>query len=167
MHLTTKLFFTATLLAGNLFASFAGDVTLKSEEVYQSSCFPPSGPEENDIRGKRYSGRNFVIRLADEKPDYWVFCDVSSWKGKTLRISYEGESAGLEKIYQDDVIAGQDSLYAEKNRPQFHFTTRRGWIRIPSSRVSRQPDGLRSYVPEYLLPRMSFSSGPLGGKQED
>lgn len=30
MHLTTKLFFTATLLAGNLFASFAGDVTLLS-----------------------------------------------------------------------------------------------------------------------------------------
>lgn len=79
--------------------------------------------------------RNFVIRLADEKPDYWVFCDVSSWKGKTLRISYEGESAGLEKIYQDDVIAGQDSLYAEKNRPQFHFTTRRGWINDPNGLV--------------------------------
>lgn len=63
--------------------------------------------------------RNFVIRLADEKPDYWVFCDVSSWKGKTLRISYEGESAGLEKIYQDDVIAGQDSLYAEKTVRNF------------------------------------------------
>jgi len=34
MHLTTKLFFTATLLAGNLFASFAGDVTLKITKKY-------------------------------------------------------------------------------------------------------------------------------------
>ena len=57
MHLTTKLFFTATLLAGNLFASFCRRRYAEdNEEVYQSSCFPPSGPEENDIRGKRYSG---------------------------------------------------------------------------------------------------------------
>ena len=49
MHLTTKLFFTATLLAGNLFASFAGDVTLKITKKYINL-------PENDIRGKRYSG---------------------------------------------------------------------------------------------------------------
>ena len=34
MHLTTKLFLAATLLAGNLFASFAGDVTLKITKKY-------------------------------------------------------------------------------------------------------------------------------------
>ena len=49
----------------------------------------------------------------------------------------------MEKIYQDDVIAGQDSLYAEKNRPQFHFTTRRGWI--------NDPNGLVFYEGEYHL----------------
>lgn len=120
MHLTTKLFFTATLLAGNLFASFAGDVTLKITKKYIN--LPVSHQVDRKKMTFEVKGtpeRNFVIRLADEKPDYWVFCDVSSWKGKTLRISYEGESAGLEKIYQDDVIAEQDSLYAEKNRPQF------------------------------------------------
>lgn len=41
----------------------------------------------------------------------------------------------MSKIYQDDVIAGQDSLYKEKNRPQFHFTTRRGWINDPNGLV--------------------------------
>ena len=55
MHLTTKLFFTATLLAGNLFTSFAGDVTLKITKKYINLPVS-SGPEENDIRGKRYSG---------------------------------------------------------------------------------------------------------------
>ena len=144
MHLTTKLFFTATLLAGNLFTSFAGDVTLKITKKYIN--LPVSHQVDRKKMTFEVKGtpeRNFVIRLADEKPDYWVFCDVSSWKGKTLRISYEGESAGLEKIYQDDVIAGQDSLYAEKNRPQFHFTTRRGWI--------NDPNGLVFYEGEYHL----------------
>lgn len=57
MHLTTKLFLAATLLAGNLFASFAGDVTLKITKKYIN--LPVShqmGPEENDIRGERGSG---------------------------------------------------------------------------------------------------------------
>lgn len=76
-----------------------------------------------------------VIRLAPEEADYWVFKDVSDLKGKTIKISYEGNSKGLDKIYQDDKIAGQDSLYKEINRPQFHFTTRRGWINDPNGLV--------------------------------
>jgi fructan beta-fructosidase len=51
---------------------------------------------------------------------------MTALKGKTINISYDGDGAGLSKIYQDDKIAGQDSMYTEKNRPQFHFTTRRG-----------------------------------------
>ena len=56
-------------------------------------------------------------------------------KGKTIRISYEGDEKGLSKIYQDDFIAGHDSLYRETNRPQFHFTTRRGWINDPNGLI--------------------------------
>ena len=81
MHLTTKLFFTATLLAGNLFASFAGDVTLKITKKYIN--LPVSHQVDRKKMTFEVKGtpeRNFVIRLADEKPDYWVFCDVSSWK---------------------------------------------------------------------------------------
>ena len=85
----------------------------------------------------------FVIRLAPAKPDYWVFYDVSSFKGKTLKISYSGNPDGLSKIYQDDVIDGQDSLYKEKNRPQIHFTSRRGW--------NNDPNGMVYYEGEYHL----------------
>lgn len=84
-----------------------------------------------------------VIRLAAGNADYWVFKDVSHLKGKTLTISYDGNSEGLNKIFQDDVIVGQDNLYKEKNRPQFHFTTRRGWI--------NDPNGLIYYDGEYHL----------------
>ena len=87
--------------------------------------------------------RKFDIRLATSDPDYWVFCDVSALKGKTLTIKYPENQQGLNLIYQDDCIAGQDSMYREKNRPQFHFTTRRGWI--------NDPNGLIFYDGEYHL----------------
>jgi hypothetical protein len=40
--------------------------------------------------------RDFVIRLSAE-PDYRVFYDASAWQGKTLRIRFEGDAAGLDK----------------------------------------------------------------------
>lgn len=87
--------------------------------------------------------RIFKIRLASGEPDYWVFADVSALKGETIKISYEGDSTGLAKIYQDDMINGQESLYQEANRPQYHFTTKRGWI--------NDPNGMIYYDGEYHL----------------
>ncbi|QDK81950.1 DUF4980 domain-containing protein [Spirosoma sp. KCTC 42546] len=87
--------------------------------------------------------RSFKIRLAADKPDYWVFCDMAALQGKTITINYDGKLEGLSKIYQDDKIAGQDSLYTETNRPQYHFSTRRGWI--------NDPNGLIFYEGEYHL----------------
>ncbi len=86
--------------------------------------------------------QSFQIRLSDQ-PEYWVFQDVSALQGKTITIHYEGNAQGLSKIYQDDRIAGQDSLYQEKNRPQYHFTSRRGWI--------NDPNGMIFYESEYHL----------------
>lgn len=77
----------------------------------------------------------FAIRLSASKPDYWVFYDASSLIGKTLKIYYSGNPKGLTKIYQDEVINGQDSLYKESNRPQIHFTSRRGWNNDPNGLV--------------------------------
>lgn len=59
-----------------------------------------------DVDGKQE--RAFDIRLAPENPDYWVFCDMSALKGKEIKISYKGNKAGINKIYQADEIAGQD-----------------------------------------------------------
>ncbi|HUX97272.1 MAG TPA: DUF4980 domain-containing protein [Bacteroidales bacterium] len=87
--------------------------------------------------------KEFAIRLAPGNPDYWVFYDISGYAGKTLEISYEGNDSGLKYIYQDDKIAGQDTLYKEINRPQLHFTSRRGW--------NNDPNGLVWYNGEYQL----------------
>lgn len=91
MHLTTKLFFTATLLAGNLFASFAGDVTLKITKKYIN--LPVSHQVDRKKMTFEVKGapeRNFVIRLTDEKPDYWVFCDVSYGKERHFASAMKG-----------------------------------------------------------------------------
>ena len=76
-----------------------------------------------------------VIRVASGKPDYWVFKDVRAYKGKTLQLVFSTKVAGIDKIYQSDRFEGQDSLYQESVRPQFHFSTRRGWINDPNGLV--------------------------------
>jgi sucrose-6-phosphate hydrolase SacC (GH32 family) len=84
-----------------------------------------------------------VIRIAVAEPDYWVFKDVSAYKGKTLKLVFAKDVAGLQKIYQSDAFAGQDSLYKESKRPQFHFSSRRGW--------NNDPNGLVFFEGEYHL----------------
>lgn len=113
--------------------AFAGEVTLKINKKYLN--FPISHTVENQLMKMEVNGRverEFNIRLASGTPDYWIFVDMSAYQGKTIKIDYPGDKAPLTSIYQDDKIAGQDSLYKEHNRPQLHFSTRRGWINDPN-----------------------------------
>lgn len=121
----------------------AGNIPIKITKQYLN--LPVSQRTERkrmtfSVEGKE--DRSFVIRLS-ANPDYWVFCDMTAYKGKTINISYEGDPSGLSRIYQDDKIEGHENLYKEKNRPQFHFTTQRGWI--------NDPNGLIYYDGEYHL----------------
>ncbi len=82
--------------------------------------------------------REFEIELADADPAFWAFDDVAEYKGKTLRIEVDGAPAdckGLAAVIQSDAIKGGDDLYKEKHRPQFHFTSRRGWLNDPNGLV--------------------------------
>jgi fructan beta-fructosidase len=71
--------------------------------------------------------REFPVQLAEGSPDYWIFIDVSEFKGQTITLSGAASQAGLDAMYQADTIEGAGSLYKERNRPQFHFTVKRGW----------------------------------------
>jgi fructan beta-fructosidase len=89
--------------------------------------------------------REFDIELAEETPDFWAFSDVSAFKGKKVRIEttlFSGSKA-LDAITQGDEIKAADRLYQEKHRPQFHFTSRRGWL--------NDPNGLVYFKGEYHL----------------
>lgn len=133
---------TLCLLVG--FSLSAEEIKIKINKKYLN--LPVSHQQDRAKMTFKVDGQpdlTVVIRLAPDEADYWVFKDVSNLKGKTLTISYDGNSKGLKNLYQDDVIAGQDSLYKETNRPQFHFTTRRGWV--------NDPNGLIYYEGEYHL----------------
>jgi fructan beta-fructosidase len=75
--------------------------------------------------------REFPVQLAEHAIDYWIFLDVSEFKGSTITLTGSNGvatvQAALGRIYQANQIEGAASLYKESNRPQFHFTVKRGW----------------------------------------
>ncbi len=88
----------------------------------------------------------FDIELADGEPDFWVFLDVAAHKGQTARIDagrLPEESKALDAIVQADDVPDAADLYKEKYRPQFHFSSRRGW--------NNDPNGLVFHKGEYHL----------------
>ncbi len=92
------------------------------------------------------TAREFEIELADAQPDLWVFSDVSAFKGQPMKIEVDGvssDSKGLTLIIQADDVPDAAQLYREKYRPQFHFSSRRGW--------NNDPNGLVYYRGEYHL----------------
>jgi fructan beta-fructosidase len=82
--------------------------------------------------------REFEIELAQGKPDFWVFADLETYRGKTLYIDATGLEPGfdgLAAITQADDIPDSGQIYHEAHRPQFHFTSRRGWHNDPNGLV--------------------------------
>ncbi|MHA1979238.1 MAG: DUF4980 domain-containing protein, partial [Candidatus Hodarchaeales archaeon] len=95
--------------------------------------------------------RELEISLAIDKPDFWVFLDVSEFMGKQVTIQIGQENKAFNKIYQADTFPGEETLYKEPLRPQFHFSTRRGW--------NNDPNGLVYYDGEYHL---FYQHNPFG-----
>ena len=83
------------------------------------------------------------IRIANQNIDYWVFLDVSNFKGKKLTFNFSEKVSGIDKIYQSNKFVGEDKIYEENLRPQVHFSTKRGW--------TNDPNGMVYYKGEYHL----------------
>ena len=82
--------------------------------------------------------REFEIEFAEGKPDFHALTDVSAWRGKALTIHVDrlsADSIALTAITESNEAPGKAELYRESRRPQFHFTSQRGWLNDPNGLV--------------------------------
>lgn len=98
-----------------------------------------------------------IIQLADGPPDWWAIRDVTAFKGKQVTLTVDPplpqDSTALTAIDQADQSTTSAVLYQERLRPQFHFSSQRGWL--------NDPNGLVYYQAEYHL---FYQHNPYGWK---
>jgi sucrose-6-phosphate hydrolase SacC (GH32 family) len=138
------------------FASFAADREIDIEGKYLN--FPVKDEADKVIISLQIEDikvREFVINLAPGEPDYWVYLEVQDFIGKKGNLNAweisDKQIKGFRSIYSADTFPGEDELYKEKLRPQFHFSSKRGW--------NNDPNGLMYYKGEY---HMFYQHNPFG-----
>ena len=120
-------------------------------------------PVKNDASMRRlrlfsegHEIRAFDIELAETDVDFWVSCDLGSWLGCDVTLAIDGVDdprALLAALTQGDTPVDADGLYREALRPQYHFSSQRGWI--------NDPNGLVTYQGTYHL---YYQHNPYGWK---
>jgi fructan beta-fructosidase len=71
-------------------------------------------------------------------PDFWVFTDLANYQGRRITVTGKIPSKLAEawrKVKISATYPGEDVIYQEPLRPQYHFTSRRGWINDPNGLV--------------------------------
>jgi len=136
--------------------AFAAEREFRFDSKYLNLPVENDAPEcllSLNIDGKKV--REFTINLAPAEPDYWVYLEVKEFAGKKGTLTGQevlsSQMKGFEAVYQADTFSGEDELYKEELRPQFHFSSKRGW--------NNDPNGMVYFDGEYHL---FYQHNPFG-----
>lgn len=81
------------------------------------------------VGGKVVEERCMAL-ASKEEAEFWQYVDLSLWRGKEVEIRFAGYTNledPLAEVFLSDSIKGLEAAYAERYRPQFHYTPRQGW----------------------------------------
>jgi fructan beta-fructosidase len=104
------------------------------------------------VDGKRVRRVSAELAEAGENASFWAYLDLRPFEGSEARVVVAGpDPARVEGVRQGDSFPGEEDLYTEAWRPQFHFTSRRGW--------NNDPNGLVHFQGEWHL---FYQHNPVG-----
>ncbi len=95
-----------------------------AQEVKMRAQITPTGFNES-----------YDIRLAKNKVDYWIPLIVDKYKGKELKLTFSNAISsehGINNIKESDHFEFE---YNEVYRPQYHFSSKYGWMNDPNGMV--------------------------------
>jgi len=85
-----------------------------------------------------------ALATGTETTDWYAFFSIERFKGEHVRVEASNATdEGFALVRQSDTIPGEDDFYTERMRPQFHFTSKTGWL--------NDPNGLIYYKGKYHL----------------
>lgn len=90
-----------------------------------------------EVDGHVFRTGNFLPTHTGQ-PDYWVSMDLPQFTGKSIRLIITDaptESTALDSARTTSQPHGQETLYRERLRPQYHFSSRNGWLNDPNGMV--------------------------------
>lgn len=73
-----------------------------------------------------------------EKPDFYCGMELNRYLGQEIAVTIDEEAPGelLDGIQEGGAMDAENplypDLYAERFRPQYHFSSRRGWLNDPN-----------------------------------
>ena len=122
---------------------------------------PVKGDGQNKVKMFLKNIEGNILRYFDFVPgldesDFIAFYNVEEYLGQKLEITLENADKAVTKtilasIEQTDSPQGFDGLYSELERPQLHFSSRRGWL--------NDPNGLVNYFMQWHL---FYQHNPFG-----
>ncbi len=96
------------------------------------------------IDGKAVLNYEIALAPGEDDADWYAFFSLERFQGRSVEVTVSSATdEGFALVKQSDTIPGQEFFYQERYRPQFHFTSRTGWL--------NDPNGLIFYQGEYHL----------------